>query len=215
MGQIRLFPFPRHAAPAPTVRPAVLVVGVDDACDLARVPSDLVQVDAQLAIRYVAGWEVRATALTPDVWISPPTGSGGRRAIARTLADRSIEQDERGVLLCNGQEIAGGALLSFGSLGSCAEGTLELGQHAGWLVGERTTDAFRFAARTSERLLWVFAEPIALGVPGVFCGWMTAAAHLIPHAAAHGTLTDLYRDRDDPAAQGRSDDDPEEERTRG
>ncbi len=179
VGQIKLFP--RSTQRSETVRrfDTVLVVGMADGLNIFALPATLVAAGADLGLRYLAEWELKATGIEPDLMVEElPPSMRSRRVVARTLADEIVEQDDAGWLWVDDVRLDFGPLVSFGSADSAADQQLELGERAAWLLGDCADKTFGLQVRTSGPLLWIFDQPHALGGVGVFAGWLNPARHL-------------------------------------
>jgi hypothetical protein len=158
-----------------------------------------VPVDHQLALRYLAQWELEASGVSAHLKVEPIAPSASdRRVIAETISGEVIEQDREGCLWENGERFGDGQLISFCALPDQDELALRIGAPAGWLVAQRRDQSFRFAVYASSQLLWVFSEPDALGVVGTFTGWTLAARHLLPRTLCGDEAYDAARSADRP-----------------
>lgn len=179
MGQIAWLPGVRpHVANAVPVRD-VLVVGV--ATQLARtyLPTKLIRTGKGVGLRYLPAWELRAAGRSADLIVEEAKpSSSSHRVIACTTSLQLIEQDSAGWMWIDGAMLSFGPLVSFGSAESASDQRLQLGERAGWLLGDCADESFGLLVLASDPLLWIYEDPHGFGRGGIFDGWLTAARNL-------------------------------------
>lgn len=153
----------------------VLTVGVETGIAVTGIPTGIIRMD-DFRVRYVPGWELTLRDGTADMWIASRSASApDRRVVLETIAGDLIEQDDRGHLWLNAEELDPGVLISFASAAEERSGPLGVGDTAAFLVGVRESTAYRFSVHVTAPVLWVFEQPRALAREPVLDGWMRAA----------------------------------------
>jgi hypothetical protein len=154
----------------------VLIAGVEDAL-ASDLPSDPVEMDADVSVRYVPGSELARRSLEPDLWIEGRAPvAPDRTVLLLTLADDLLEQDEDGRLWCNDRSLEEGILVDAGARPGMhiAKGTT-----TALMSMHREREACVITIRVVGPVLWLFAEPRMLSPRPILEGWRTIAQELI------------------------------------
>lgn len=174
MTEVIPFPRVRRAAPGSD---RVLTVGVETGLvALAGIPTGVVRIDPDLRVRYVPEWELTLREETADLWIaSRCAGAPDRCVVLETIAGDLLEQDDRGHLWLNAEELDPGALIAIANPEDERSGPVRVGDAAALLLGARDPSMYRFSVHVTAPVLWVFEQPRTLAREPVLDGWMRAA----------------------------------------